>query len=70
MTSMGPDNVVFLDFYNKSIQLKGLIDMVELDVDLLFSRDVFLKDLERGVGRKVVEIEVSDLHFAPSNEDS
>ena len=58
------------NFYNKSIQLKGLIDMVELDMDLLFSRDAFLKDLEKGVGRKVVEIEVSDLHSSPSNEDS
>ena len=57
---MGPDNVVFLDFYNKSIQLNGLINMVELDVNILFSRDAFLKDLGRAVGRKVVAIEVSD----------
>ena len=25
MTSMGPDNVVFLGFYNKSIHLEGLM---------------------------------------------
>ena len=70
MTSMCPDNIFFLDLYNKSIQLEGLVDMVELDMDLLFSRDIFLKDLESGVGRKVVEIEVSDLHSSPFNEDS
>ena len=49
MTSIGPDNVVFLDFYNESIQLEGHIDMLELDMDLLFSRNIFLKDLEKGV---------------------
>ena len=49
MNSRGPDNVVFLDFHNNLIQLKGFVDMVELDINLWFSRDTFLKDLERGL---------------------
>ena len=70
MTSMGPNNITFLDFDSKSIQLDGLVDMVQLDMDFLFSRDIFLKDLEKGVGRKVVDIEVSGLHSSPFNEDT
>ena len=48
MTSIGPDNVVFLDFYNKSIQLKGLINIVELDADL-FSLEMLSSRIWKGV---------------------
>ena len=68
MTAMGPDEVIFLDFYNRSVRVEGDVDMVELDMDLLFSRDTFLSDLEKVVNRRVAEIHVSELHSSSSDE--
>ena len=66
---MGPDEVIFLDYYNKSVLVEVNVNIVELGIDLLFSREMFLSDLEKGAERKVAEIQVSELHSSPSDED-
>ena len=68
MTAMGPDKVIFLDFYNRSVCMKGDVDMVGLDMDLLFSSETFLSDLEKVVKRRVAEIHISELHSSSSDE--
>ena len=68
MTPMGPDKVVFLDYYNKSVLVEWRVDMVELDMDLLFSQNTFLNDLEKGAKWRVAEIQVSELHSSSSDE--
>ena len=65
---MGPDEVIFLDYCNKSVLVEGNVDMVELDMDLLFSRDTFLSDLEKGEKRRVAEIQVSELHSSSDKD--